>query len=47
MKRQPRQVPNFRSRRDVRHLKGLIPKPARPVSIKGMHKAVARAGSGK
>jgi AbrB family looped-hinge helix DNA binding protein len=33
--------------RDVRHLKGLVPKPAKPVSIEAMTRAVARAGSGK
>ena len=33
--------------RDVRHLKGLVPKPAKPVSIEAMNRAVARAGSGK
>ena len=33
--------------RDVRHLKGLVAKPAKPVSIEAMNRAVARAGSGK
>ena len=33
--------------RDVSHLKGLVPKPAKPVSIEAMNRAVARAGSGK
>ena len=33
--------------RDVRHLKGLVAKPAKPVSIEDMNRAVARAGSGK
>jgi AbrB family looped-hinge helix DNA binding protein len=31
--------------RDVRHLKGLVPKPAKPVSVQAMNRAVARAGS--
>ena len=33
--------------RDVRHLKGLIAKPAKPVSVEDMHRAVARAASRK
>jgi len=33
--------------RDVRHLKGLVAKPARPVTIDAMKGAVARRGSGK
>ena len=33
--------------RDVRHLKGLIGKPARPVTIEDMNQAVARAASRK
>lgn len=33
--------------RDVRHLKGLVAKPAKPVSIEAMNRAVARAVSGK
>ena len=33
--------------RDVRHLKGLIDKPRKPVSIEAMGRAVARHGSGK
>lgn len=33
--------------RDVRHLKGLVPKPARPVTIEAMSRAVAKAASGK
>lgn len=33
--------------RDVRHLKGLIAKPARPVSVEDMNHAVARAASRK
>ena len=31
--------------RDVRHLKGLVPKPAKPVSVQAMNRAIARAGS--
>ena len=30
--------------RDVRHLKGVIPKLARPVSIEGMNRAIAKMG---
>ena len=33
--------------RDVRHLKGMIAKPAKPVSIEDMNRAVARAASRK
>ena len=33
--------------RDVSHLKGLVPRPAKPVSVAAMNRAVARAGSGK
>ena len=33
--------------RDVRHLKGLVAKPSRPVSIEAMNRAVARASSRK
>ena len=31
--------------RDVRHLKGMIAKPAKPVSIEDLNRAVARAAS--
>jgi AbrB family looped-hinge helix DNA binding protein len=30
--------------RDIRELKGIIPRPARPVSIEDMNQAVARMG---
>jgi antitoxin PrlF len=33
--------------RDVRHLKGLVAKPAKPVTVAAMNRAVARAASGK
>lgn len=33
--------------RDVRHLKGLVAKPSKPVSIEAMNRAVARASSRK
>ena len=33
--------------RDVRHLKGMIAKPAKPVGIEEMNRAVARAASRK
>ena len=33
--------------RDVRHLKGLVPKPPKPVTVDAMNRAVARAASGK
>ncbi|HLX22699.1 MAG TPA: AbrB/MazE/SpoVT family DNA-binding domain-containing protein [Usitatibacter sp.] len=33
--------------RDVRHLKGLIAKPRKPVTIEAMKRAIARAGSRK
>ena len=29
--------------KDVRHLKGLVPKPAKPVSVEEMNRAVRRA----
>jgi antitoxin PrlF len=29
--------------RDVRHLKGLVPKPVKPVSVEQMNRAVLRA----
>ena len=29
--------------RDVRHLKGLIPKPTKPVTVEAMNRSVARA----
>ena len=31
--------------KDVRHLKGLVPKPAKPVSVEEMNRAVVRAPS--
>jgi antitoxin PrlF len=31
--------------KDVRHLKGLVPKPAKPVSVEEMNRAVTRAPS--
>ena len=31
--------------RDIRELKGLVPKPAKPVSIEDMKRAVARAAA--
>jgi antitoxin PrlF len=31
--------------KDVRHLKGLVPKPAKPVSVEDMNRAVSRAPS--
>jgi antitoxin PrlF len=31
--------------KDVRHLKGLVPKPAMPVSVEEMNRAVVRAPS--
>ena len=31
--------------RDVRHLKGVIGKPAKPVSVEDMNRAAARAGT--
>ena len=31
--------------RDVRHLKGLIEKPSKPVSVEDMNRAAKRAGS--
>ena len=33
--------------RDVTHLKGLVAKPAKPVTIEAMNRAIARASSGK
>ncbi len=33
--------------KDVSHLKGLIAKPAKPVSIEDMNRAVRRQGSGR
>jgi AbrB family looped-hinge helix DNA binding protein len=30
--------------RDVRALKGLVPKPAKPVTVEEMHRAIARVG---
>lgn len=33
--------------RDVRHLKGLVGKPPRPVSVEDMNRAVARAAARK
>lgn len=33
--------------RDVRHLKGLAAKPAKPVSVEDMKRAVVRRGSGR
>ena len=33
--------------RDVSHLKGLVARPAKPVSVAATNRAVARAGSGK
>lgn len=33
--------------RDVRHLKGLVGKPPRPVSVEDMKRAVVRRGSGR
>jgi antitoxin PrlF len=30
--------------RDVRHLKGVIPKPAKPVTVEQMGRAIARMG---
>lgn len=33
--------------RDVRHLKGLIGKPAKPVTVEAMKRAIARGASGK
>ncbi len=35
------------STRDVRHLKGLVAKPARPVSVEEMNRAVARGAARK
>ena len=33
--------------RDIRHLKGLVGKPAAPVSVAAMKRAIARGASGK
>lgn len=33
--------------RDVRHLKGLVAKPPRPVPVEAMNRAIARRASGK
>jgi antitoxin PrlF len=33
--------------RDVRHLKGLVAKPSKPVSVEAMNRAVAKASVGK
>lgn len=33
--------------RDVRHLKGMVGKPARPVTLEAMKRAIARRASGK
>ena len=33
--------------RDVRELKGIIPKPSRPVSAADMNRAIARRGAGR
>lgn len=33
--------------RDVRHLKGLVDKPAKPVSVEDMKRAIVRRGSGR
>jgi antitoxin PrlF len=33
--------------RDVRHLKGLVPKPSKPVSVEEMNVAIRRARSRK
>jgi antitoxin PrlF len=30
--------------KDVRHLKGLVPKPAKPVSVEEMNRAIRRTG---
>ncbi len=32
--------------RDVRHLKGIVAKPARPVTLEAMKRAVAKGASG-
>ena len=31
--------------RDIRELKGIIPRPAKPVAIEAMNRAIARMGS--
>lgn len=33
--------------RDVRHLKGMVAKPAKPVTLEDMKRAVIRRGSGR
>lgn len=33
--------------RDVRHLKGMVPKPPKPVSVEEMNRAVKRSGGRK
>jgi antitoxin PrlF len=33
--------------RDVRHLKGLVDKPAKPVSVEDMKRAIVRRGAGR
>lgn len=33
------------STKDVRHLKGIIKKPSRPVTIKEMNRAIRRGGA--
>jgi len=33
--------------KDVRHLKGLINKPVKPVTVEAMKRAIARGASGK
>ena len=33
--------------RDVRHLKGMIAKPAKPVTVEAMNRVIARRASGK
>ena len=33
--------------RDIRHLKGMVGKPSKPVSVEDMKRAVARRGSGR
>lgn len=33
--------------RDVRHLKGLVDKPTKPVSVEDMKRAIVRRGSGR
>jgi AbrB family looped-hinge helix DNA binding protein len=33
--------------RDVRHLKGLVAKPAKPVTLEAMKRAIAKGASGR